>query len=254
MTTSTRIIATLKRQLKTSGMTYKDLAAKLELSESAVKHMFSTGNFSLKRLDQLCAVLEIDLGDLVSLSEAQESRIEQLSAEQEHEIISDNRLLLITYCLINHWTFDEIVERYDISPDERYKYLRHLDRMKLIELQPGDRVRLLIANNFAWRKNGAIEQFFNKRVQTDFFDHDFSVDGAIRIAKNGMLSKKNQVLLREKLIAIGELFDDSTWDDRKMPAKDRHGTTMVLAIRHWIFEGFRELERQHDQPADQQDT
>jgi hypothetical protein len=28
-----------------------------------------------------------------------------------------------------------------------------------------------------------------------------------------------------------------------MPATERHGTTMVLAMRQWIFEGFKEYER-----------
>ena len=230
-------------------MTYRDLAARLDLSESAIKHMFSTGNFSLKRLDEVCEALELDFGDLVSLSEAQETRIEQLSPEYEEEIVSDIKLLLITYCLVNYWSFEEIIERYDISRAEGLKYLRRLDRMNIIELQPGDRVRLLIANNFAWRKNGAFEKFFTSRVQTDFFDHDFSADGAIRIAKNGMLSLRSQAQLKEKLKAISELFDDATWDERKMPARERHGTTMVLAIRQWIFEGFRELERQPKESA-----
>ena len=66
MTTSARIVDTLKRQLKARGITYKALAGQLRLSESAVKHMFSTGNFSLKRLDEICAVLELDIGDLVN--------------------------------------------------------------------------------------------------------------------------------------------------------------------------------------------
>ena len=160
MTTSARIIDTLKRQLKLRGMTYKALAERLELSESAVKHMFSTGNFSLRRLDDVCAILELDIGDLVDISESQEQKIEQLSDDNERAIVADVRLLLVTYCLINYWTFDEVIERYDISPTEGLKYLRQLDRMKVIELQPGDRVRLLIANNFSWRQNGAIEKFF----------------------------------------------------------------------------------------------
>lgn len=243
MTTSARIVDTLKRQLKARGTTYKALADELELSESAVKHMFSTGNFSLKRLDEICAVLELDIGDLVNISESQQPRIEQLSAEYEHEIVSDIRLLLFAYCLINYWTFEEILERYDVSATDGLRYLRRLDRMNIIELQPGDRVRLLIANNFAWRKNGAIEQFFTGRVQSEFFKHSFSDDGSIRIVKNGMLSRKSQIQLIEKLKAIGALFDDTTWDERKIPARDQHGTSMVLAIRHWFFEGFRELER-----------
>ncbi len=243
MTTSVRLVATLKRLLKARSLTYRDLAGRLDLSESAVKHMFSTANFSLKRLDEVCEVLEIDLGELIGQSEAQEPRIEKLPAEFEEEIVADGRFLLIAYCLINYWTLDEILDRYDISRADAFRYLRRLDQMKIVEVLPGDRVRLLIANSFAWRKNGAMERFFNERVQTDFFRHDFTADGAIRIAKNGMLSVKAQVQLREKLKAIGELFDDTTWEERKMPATERHGTTMVLAMRQWIFEGFREYER-----------
>lgn len=248
MTTSARIVDTLKRELKARSMTYKSLAGALDLSESAVKHMFSTANFSLKRLDEVCDVLELDFGDLVSISETRGPRIEELSAECEQEIVSDNRLLLFTYCLINYWTFDEILERYAVSRQDGVRYLRRLDRMGIIELQPGDRVRLLIAPNFAWRRNGAIEQFFTSRVQTEFFNHDFSDGGSIRIVKNGMLSKKSQLQLIEKLKAIGELFDDTSWDERKIPARERHGTSMVLAIRHWFFAGFQDLERAEQPP------
>ncbi len=243
MTSSTRIIDTLKRQLKVRGITYKGLAEYLDLSESAVKHMFSTGNFSLRRLDDICAVLELDIGDLVDISESHRQKIEQLSEENEQEIVADPRLLLVAYCLVNYWSFDEIIQRYDISPQAGLKYLRKLDRMRVIELQPGDRVRLLVANNFGWRKNGAIEKFFRSRVQTEFFSHDFQDDSSIRIVKNGMLTRKSQLQLIEKLKAIGELFDDTTWDERKLSATERRGTTMVLAIRHWFFEGFRHLER-----------
>lgn len=243
MANSARLIDGLKRQLKVQGMTYRALAERLSLSESAVKHMFSTGNFSLRRLDEICDVLDLDIGELISISDSHEQRIEQLSEEHEEEIVSDVRLLLVAYCLINYWTFDEIIERYEVTPQDGIRYLRKLDRMKVIELLPGDRVRLLIANNFSWRKNGAIEKFFRRRVQTEFFSHDFQDDESIRIVKNGMLSRKAQIQLIEKLRSMGELFDDTSWGERKLAASDRHGVTMVLAMRHWFFEGFRHLER-----------
>ncbi len=243
MPTSTQLVRALKLALKTRGITYKVLATRLDLSESAIKHMFSTGNLSLKRLDELCAVLELDISDLVNLSGADEPRMEQLPAEYEEEIVADNRLLLFAYCLINYWQVDEILDRYQITPEESLRFLRRLDQMKVIEAQPGNRVRLLIANNFKWRKNGAIERFFRSKVQMEFFDSDFTDDGAIRIVKNGMLSKKSQLQLAERLQAIGELFDDASREERKLPANQRQGTTMVLAIRNWFFEGFRELER-----------
>jgi DNA-binding Xre family transcriptional regulator len=243
MTNSTKIVNTLKQQLKHRGITYKALARQIKLSESAVKHMFSTGNLSIKRLDELCAILELDIGELVNIAEFQEARIEELSADLEHELVADIRLLLVAYCLINYWTFDEILERYSISRDDGIKLLNKLDRMMLIDLQPGNRVRLLISNNFSWRKNGAIEKFFRGQVQAEFFDSSFSDEGAIRIVKNGVLSKKGQVQLADRLQAFGEQFDDISRDERKLTASQRQGTTMVLAIRNWSFEGFRQLER-----------
>ena len=243
MTTSSKVVNTLKRQLKLRGITYKTLAGRLELSESAVKHMFSTGNLSLKRLDQLCSVLELDIGELVNIAETDEPKIAQLSADLEAELVADIRLLLVVYCLVNYWTFDEILERYAISQTEGIKLLRRLDRMKLIDLQPGDRVRMLITNNFGWQRNGPIERFFRSQVQAEFLNNSFSDEGAIRIVKNGMLSKKGQLQLTERLRAIGDLFDDETRDERKLPASQRQGTSMVLAIRNWSFKGFRELER-----------
>ena len=243
MASSARIIDTLKRELKAHGITYKTLAARLDLSESAIKHMFSSGNFSLRRLDEVCAVLELDFSDLVDISDAHEPRIQQLTDEQELELMSDMRLLLVTYCLLNHWTFDDIISRYKITPEQGLKYLRRLDRMKFIELQPGDRVRLLIDNNFRWRENGAIEKFFRSRVQSEFFSHHFRDDASLRIVKNGMLSRKSMMRLIEKLNATGDLFDDTSFEERRLPLTERHGSTMVLAIRHWFFEGFREFER-----------
>lgn len=246
MTTSARIIDTLKRELKARGITYKGLAAELDLSESAVKHMFSSGNFSLRRLDEICDVLELDIGGLVDISESQEQKIEQLSVDQELEIMSDIRLLLVAYCLLNYWSFDEIIDRYEITKEQGIRYLRRLDRMKFIELQPGDRVRLLLANNFNWRKDGAIDRFFRSRVQDDFFNHDFQDDESIRIVRNGMFSRKSLLQLIDKLKSTGELFDDTAWEERRLPATERKGTTMVLAVRQWFFEGFKELERDHD--------
>ena len=115
--------------------------------------------------------------------------------------------------------------------------------MKFIELQPGDRVRLLLAPNFGWRENGPIERFFRSRVQTEFFSHHFQDDESLRIVKNGMITRKSMLQFIEKLQATGDLFDDTNWQERKLAAAERRGTTMVLAIRHWTFAGFSHLER-----------
>ena len=63
----THLTDALKKFLKSRGMTYGALARRLNISEASVKRMFSTGSFTLRRLGQICEVLELDFFDLAKL-------------------------------------------------------------------------------------------------------------------------------------------------------------------------------------------
>jgi len=243
MAQSSGIIKELKSQLKVHRVTYRDLARELELSESAVKQMFASGNMTLARLDRICEILSLQLGDLFQLSESAAKQLQQLSLDQESELISDPKLLLMAYCLVNHWSFDEVLARYTLSDTEGIRYLAKLDRMRLIELLPGNRVKPLIASNFAWQVDGPIERYFRREVQGPFFNSNFSEEGCLQLVKNGDISSVARQQILERLHSIGQLFDDTVREERKLPLTERQGTTMVLAIRHWMFEAFVKLER-----------
>ena len=244
MAQATRLVHELKSQLKLRGVTYRDLAHELELSESAIKQMFSSGNTTLARLDRICEILSMDLGDLLQASDSAARQLQRLTLDQEAELISDPKLLLTAYCLVNHWTFTDILNRYQLTEVEGIRYLARLDRMKLIELLPGNRVKPLIATNFTWQPDGPIERFFRKEVQGPFFNTDFAGDDSLRLVKNGDISAVARQQILERLHAIGQLFDDTVREERKLPLNQRQGTTMVLAIRHWIFEAFESMERE----------
>ena len=238
MAKASRLIQELKSQLKQRRITYRQLATELSLSESAVKQMFAGGTMSLDRLDRICEILSMDISDLVASMDARSKQLQTLTPEQEQELVGDPKLLLVTYCLVNHWTFEEIVEHYDINDVEGIRYLAKLDRMNLIELLPGNRVKTLIANNFEWQPNGPIEAFFQQEVQGQFFNSNFDEDGSLRLVKNGDISGVSRQQLGERLDSIGQVFDDLAWEERKLPRTEKQGTTMVLAIRHWEFSAF----------------
>jgi len=50
--------------------------------------------------------------------------------------------------------------------------------------------------------------------------------------------------IADRLRGIGQLFDDTTHEERRLPINQRHGTTMVLAVRQWGFSAFRDFERE----------
>ena len=243
MIQSTRLIQVVKQQLKRAGITYQMLGERIGLSESAVKQMFAAGNFSLKRLDEVCAALDTDIGEIVTQCMADRERIEMLAEDLEVELVKDVKLLLVAYCLVNNWSVEEILQRYDISNNEMVRLLARLDRMKLIELLPGNRVRLLITNGFRWQTNGPIEQFFRSQAQHEFFQGDFQSSDALQLVRNGDITTGGRQKLVERMGNIGDLFDDIIQQERRFAAADRQGTTMVLAIRQWEFSAFTRLER-----------
>ena len=243
MARSKQLVDAIKITLKRQGITYRVLANKLDVSESTIKQMFANANFSLARLDAICELLDVDINALLELSESLEDRVTSITLEQEQALVEDRKLLVGAYCLVKHWKVEEIVARYDISDTQIITLLARLDKMRLIELQPNNRVRLLMANNFSWHTNGPIEKYFRSTIQTEFFNSSFEEDGALRVVKNGVLTMKGQADLRNRLKMLDSLFDELSEQERKIPASDRHGITMILAIRNWQVSIFTDLER-----------
>ena len=62
------LVSALKRCLKMKGVTYKDLAKLMNLSESSVKRLFASNNLSLQRFEQGCEILGLSSFDLGNLA------------------------------------------------------------------------------------------------------------------------------------------------------------------------------------------
>src|SRR5512145_1595277 len=128
MSEADQLIAALKKQLKSQGMTYRDVARALKLSEPSVKRLFASGRFTVERLVQISNLLGYTLAELSKEAQAGQARLSSLTEKQEREVVSDSKLLMVAVCTLNHWTMDEIVAYYALSAPECIKYLLQLDR------------------------------------------------------------------------------------------------------------------------------
>ena len=173
MSQTSQLIGTLKQELRKQRINYRQVAEALDLSEASVKRMFAGSFFTLERLEKICDLVNMGLDDLVAQMKRNVEMTTELTLAQEKELVSDIKLLLMAHFLINHLEFSAIIEAYEISETEGIRLLARLDRMKIIELQPGNRVRLLISTNFKWLPNGPIQRFFEQKVQSEFFDSSF---------------------------------------------------------------------------------
>lgn len=238
------LIEALKQALKAHGKTYVDVADHLRLSEASVKRLFSQKSFSVQRLDEVCQLMDIEISDLVQLmNESGTGAISRLSLEQEQEIVGDLELLLITVCVLNRWTVQQILQNIDITEPRCIKHLAKLDRLKLIELLPKNRVKLRVAPNFQWQENGPIQQFFLEKLQLDFFDSRFEQAQERLIVINGMLAASSNAVFQRKMEHLVREFNELNDDDAGLPFEDRWGTTVVLAMRHWRYGLFHRYQK-----------
>lgn len=246
MSETRAIVQTLKKSLRAANVTYADVATALALSESSVKRLFSDQDFSLKRLDQICQLMNMEISDLMRQLDEGKQQIEQLSLDQEQLLVSDLKLLVVAICALNHWSFDEIVERYTIEKTELIQCLAKLDKLLLIELLPNNKIKLLIAPHFSWIKNGPIQRYFESQVQTDFLDSSFNGKGELRVFTTGMLSRNSNTILIKRMERLAQEFRQFHNEDSSLPLDERFGTSMVLAIRPWELTAFESLRRVKD--------
>ena len=249
MAHTTALVEVLKRELRARGITYASLAPQLQLSEASVKRMFSRRDFTLKRLDEICRCAQIEFSELARAVVRDETLISHLTLEQEKEIVSDRKLFLVAVCALNHVSFDQIVEAYDISPAECVALLARLDHLKFIELLPGNRVKLLVSRTFGWLPDGPIQRFFNNQAHNEFFRSRFDRPDEFMLVVNGMLSKGSSARVVEQLKRVAREVSDLHNDDMRLPLEQRSAMSVLVAFRHWELQAFAELRRRPQQPA-----
>ena len=225
-------------------MRYQDVARDLQLSMATVKRMFAESSFTLERLDQVCRLLSMDISDLVKMAEAQRCKLTELSEQQERELVSDPRLLLAAYLVTNGYTFADILEHYHYSEPQLIRELAKLDRQKLIELLSKNRIKLLIAPNFSWRRNGPIQCFFVERLRDEFLHHDFNRSSEVWMMLSGMLSHASVRKLGDHARRIEREFKDLNETDMHLPLEQRQQVSMIIAMRPWRPGVFQKLRRE----------
>ena len=237
------IIQALKRSLKAHGKTYVDVAEALDLTEASVKRLFAEQSFSLTRLDQVCQMLGIEISDLIKTIDEPSGQIQQLTTQQEKEIAKDLILLLVTVCVLNRWSLEQIIHFYSIEETECIRKLAFLDRLKIIELLPKNKIKLLVAPNFSWLENGPIQDFFQNNIAKEYFNVRFKQENENLIVLNGMLSKKSNAEFQRKMKRLAKEFEELNQEDANLPFEERQGVTTVISIRGWKYGLFTPLVR-----------
>lgn len=244
MAMSSNLLSALRAVFRKKGITYKDAAEALNLSEVSIKRLFSENNCSINRLEKLCEFAETDFGELLAIAESEQQQLTELTIEQERQLVSETSLLLVAVCIINHWSYDDIIEKYQFTVPELIGLFTKLDKLGVIELLPGNRYRLKISRKFKWQTRGPIQTFFVQSIQQAYFQENSGGKNNHFRFVWGMLAKESVDELNRKIARLIDEYLKIVEQDVRVPVQDKLTSSLMIMFREdWEPETFRQLWR-----------
>lgn len=248
MAQSALLVERLKQELKLRGITYARVGVAIGLSEASVKRLFAKRDFTLQRLDAICAVADLELTDLTRGIDPDDRLLGALTERQESALVADPLLLVAATNALNLSSFDDILETYDIDASQLVKAFTKLDRLGFLRLLPNNRYRLLVARTFRWLPNGPIQRYFRENAAS-YFDSPFDGADEFMVLLNTRLSRAHVAGLIDRLKRLAKDVSELHVDDARLPPAQRHASSLLLAIRPWQLDFMHRLERKPAAPA-----
>ena len=230
------LLNALKRCLRAKGLTYRDVAGALQLSEASVKRLFSEHTFSLSRLEEVCRFLDMTIYDLARMTRPSFSdELVQLTVDQEQGLADDPLVLTYFYLMVTGRTPNMIAKEFGLDDRQQNMMLVRLSRLKLVELYPTNNGRLLTSNRIHWRQDGPVRKLYRKQVEAAFLDSRFAGQDESFRFEMGELTDASAKIIERKIDRLIRELDEYVELDISAPRDMKRSFGLLAAFRPWTF-------------------
>lgn len=122
------------------------------------------------------------------------------------------------------------------------RHLIRLDRLRVIEPQPLNKVRVLVGRHFSWRPGGPVQNYIHQRLLKEFMLSQFAAPSEEFLFHGGAVSEQSYARLQRILRNAARECIDIIERDDSLP-EGRRGTAFLLAARPRQYSGFVEFLR-----------
>jgi hypothetical protein len=167
---------------------------------------------------ELCEVAKDDL----------DTRPTRLGREQERLLFADLQLAFVFILLNRGWSAQEIQRDCRMPEALLVEHLVKLERLRLVELLPGNKVRLLFARNIRWHAGAEAGKAFARELQKLFVEMDFSTPNSIWSSQVVNISAQalDEVLVKMQSFTL-EIVKNADSDKGSSKSKDWHVILMA---------------------------
>lgn len=213
----------LKMALKSRGITYKELAERISVSEQTIKRLFRDKDCTLSRITQICDAIDLSVYDLFEFSKTQHEPQTELSAEQMLFLSEHGSHFNFLIFLISGYKPERIQETYQLSDVHLFAYMRDLDKYGLIELGANNQYRLLVEGHILMKVSGPLGKFVREYNQA-FMQHVFEKDGFDGAGFNSSfrhISADTLQALNDDLLALSKKFRKAAYQDAAIMPREK---------------------------------
>ncbi|MEM7383451.1 MAG: XRE family transcriptional regulator [Verrucomicrobiota bacterium] len=205
------LLEALKAVLKDRGLTYPDLAGKLGVSLPTIKRLLNKPGIPLDRLMEICRLADVSLSDLFE-------RATELAPK--HSIFTESQDALFAESPDARQFFSElfferkkpsqIAKEHDLTRLSVEKYLSLLEKVGLLEREPGGRVKFCVSPPIGFGPDSRvlreIQEQFMRSIVDSVIHAKTEVKGRFVIMKPLRLSDQQYEAMLEELRSVIDRF------------------------------------------------
>jgi len=224
------LLRALKQLLRAKGLRYRDIAERLGITERTVKRWLADRGLTMNVVEDLCGVLGMSFIELCEFAkEDLDIRPQQMSREQERLLFSDLQLGLVFQLLLRGWTAQDIRFECGLPEATMVAHLVRLERIKLVQLLPGNKVRLLFGRHIKWHDSGEAGRAFARHLKNLFTAMDYSNPDSIWSSQVFKLSQRSLTELQAKFYTLTTDIQLASEADRRLASADKRWHVILLA-------------------------
>jgi transcriptional regulator with XRE-family HTH domain len=213
------ILRALKGLLKSQGLTYQAVADTLKISRITVKRYLSGRGLTVGALEKLCSVVGLTLADITEIAKyRQDDSKGYLTVTQEEELFAQPFLAIIFILLSRGWSPDQLKAEFKLNDVELDGYLIKLDKLKLIELHPFGRIRMLVGHPFQVIPGRPLSRGFDRYVKDDLFRTDVLSNDVTYRYNYFKMSRGSQQKFTTMLDDLLKATEQLTVQERNLPS------------------------------------
>jgi transcriptional regulator with XRE-family HTH domain len=231
----------LRELLRQHGLRFSDVARQLGVTERTVTRWFSADSVETAVLQRFCELVGIDF---FALCEIAAKRVENRPARhtvQQEQALAESPLLTYLFAQIcKGWSAKELRDDIDIPEPVLIDHLIKLDKIGLIELLPGNEIRLMTSRNMVLIPNGPYARNLNRWLGETFRTPDVDEENSVWVCDFMKLTPGSRERLERKFRELMHEAQQLSDSDRRANAASRDWYGIVLVAKPQDIRPFSE--------------